>query len=658
MQMTQGPRDGPANIKCIMKPRIILTSIWVAAILILNGCGQQEGFADLFSGTVPVLEIRSGVKPQHTEPRTVFITLMKSELEVDGQVYPIQIISESEESINFSTTFPLAPEVTVTGITYRKTEEILDLQLGSLGKEIHLEKFDNMVRRKSAEFEEVDLTTDISHLSDNQKEMLRLLFRVADIIDEIYWSEVFPDRDAALSTMVSSDMEKFFRINYGPWERLNGNLPWLPDYGPKPPGSGFYPADMTREEFDALEDPAKTSLYTLVTRNPGGLLEVVPYHEAFAEQVREAAQLLNQAAELAEDKGFRKYLELRAEALLTDEYLASDLAWIDMKNNDIDFVAGPIENYEDGLYNYKASHESFILVKDREWSKRLDFISSVMPDMQKRLPVPALYKQEAPGSASDLGVYDVVHYAGNCNAGSKTIAINLPNDERVNAIKGSRKLQLKNAIRYKFEEILVPISNVLIDESQREHISFDAFFENTMYHEVAHSLGLSYTIDGRGTVREALKEQYSTLEEGKADILGLYLITKMAESGMLGEKDLMDNYVTFMASIFRKIRFGVASAHGKANMIRFYYFQESGAFSRSNTNGTYRVDFEKMKKAMNDLAVLILTTQGDGNYELARRLVEEKGYIREELQNDLDRLKELNIPVDITFNQGPELLGL
>ncbi len=379
---------------------------------------------------------------------------------------------------------------------------------------------------------------------------------------------------------------------------------------------------------------------------------------AWPDQVNKAAELLKQAAELAEDKGFKKYLNLRAEALLTDDYLASDMAWMDMKNNEIDFVVGPIENYEDALYNYKAAHESFILIKDKEWSEKLTFIASVLPEMQKDLPVPPEYKREVPGSDSDLGAYDAVYYAGDCNAGSKTIAINLPNDARVHASKGSRKLQLKNSIRYKFEEILVPISNVLIDETQREYVTFDAFFENTMFHEVAHGLGINQTINGKGTVRSALKEQYSALEEGKADILSLYLITQMAEKGLLGEKELMDNYVTFMSSIFRSIRFGVASSHGKANMVRFYYFQESGAFSRSETNGTYKIDFEKMQVAMNNLALLILTTQGDGNYDLAKTLVERSGFIKEELQADLARLQELNIPVDIVFNQGPELLGL
>ncbi len=633
-------------------------NIMAAALLLLNGCNQKESISDLFSGTLPMIQISGGESPSYCEPRALFIRLMDDEVELDGSWYPIERLSETGDTISFSASFPLTPNVSVTGMSYHKSEKTLTLELESLKKKVELELFDEMIKRKAAAFAPVDLTADLSHLSDRQKEMLGLLFRVADIMEDIYWAQVFPDRDAALGAMVNEELAQFFKINYGPWERLNGNLPYMPDYGPKPVGSGYYPTDMTREEFEALDDPAKTSLYTLIRRNTEGNLEVVPYHVAYAEQVKEAAELLNQAAELAEDDGFKKYLVLRSEALLTDDYLASDMAWMDMKQNEIDFVVGPIENYEDALYNYKAAHESFILIKDKEWSKKLAFISSVLPEMQKILPVPPEYKREVPGSDSDLGAYDVIYYAGDCNAGSKTIAINLPNDARVHASKGSRKLQLKNAIRYKFEEILVPISNVLIDEEQREHVTFDAFFENIMFHEVAHGLGINQTINGSGSVRSALKEQYSTLEEGKADIVGLYLITKMTEMGMLGEKELMDNYVTFMASIFRSIRFGVASSHGKANMIRFYYFQESGAFSKDVTNGTYKINFERMQVAMNDLAKLILTTQGDGNYKLAKSLVDESGFIREELQQDLDRLQELSIPVDIIFNQGPGLLGL
>lgn len=641
-----------------MKKQLVISSLFIAILLLVQSCNEKESMQELFSGTLPSLEIRNGESIRYIESKTLFIRILNDEAQVDGQLFPIEVLMEDDAMIVYSSDFPIDGELVVSGMTYIKSEQTLELELANMDKIVTLEQFDRMISRKAAEFTEVDLTADISKLSENQKEMLRLLFRVASIMEEIYWDQVFPDREAAFASMVNEDLSRFFMINYGPWERLNGNLPYLPDYGPKPAGSGYYPADMTKAEFETIDDPAKTSLYTLIRRNDDGSLKVIPYHEAWSSQVKEASDLLVKASELAEDEGFKKYLRLRAEALLTDDYLASDMAWMDMKNNEIDFVVGPIENYEDALFNYKAAHESFILIKDKEWSKKLAYISSVLPQMQLSLPVPPEYKREVPGSDSDLGAYDVIYYAGDCNAGSKTIAINLPNDERVHSSKGSRKLQLKNSIRYKFEQILIPISNVLIDEAQREYVTFDAFFENIMFHEIAHGLGINQTINGKGTVRSALKEQYSALEEGKADILSLFLISQMAENGMLGEKVLMENYVTFMASIFRSIRFGVASSHGKANMVRFYYFQESGAFSRDDILGTYKIDFEKMQTAMNNLALLILTTQGDGNYALAKKLVEESGFIKEELQADLNRLQELSIPVDIVFNQGPELLGL
>jgi hypothetical protein len=626
-------------------------------IMLFQACGNEKGVYELFSGTLPRFELADEEGSTYTSPQSIFLTMKGDAVEIEGEVYPIKPGSDNEESISYEVSIPFNNEHSVNSLTYLIQEEKLLLHFSGIDKPVTLEKFSNLMERKANEFAEVELTADLSHLSENQLELIALLFQVADIMEDIYWAQVFPDRDAALASMMDENITRFFKINYGPWERLNGNLPYLPDYGPKPKGSGFYPADMSIDEFEALDDPQKTGLYTLITREQDGSLKVSPYHEAYAEEVQKAAELLKQAAELADDEGFKNYLELRAKAFLSDDYYPSDLAWMDMKDNDIDFVVGPIENYEDALFNYKAAHESFILIKDKSWSEKLAYINSVLPEMQRSLPVPEIYKQEIPGSNSDLGAYDVIYYSGDCNAGSKTIAINLPNDERVHASKGSRKLQLKNAIRFKFEEILLPISNVLIAEEQREHVTFDAFFENVMYHEVAHGLGLNQTINGKGTVRSALKEQYSALEEGKADILALFLITRMHERGMLGKRDLMDTYVTYMASIFRKVRFGVASSHGKANMIRFYYFQEMGAFSR-NEDGTYSINFEAMQRAMNELSNQILTIQGEGNYNLALKLVEEKGFIREELQSDLDRLKVLNIPVDIVFKQGPEVVGL
>jgi len=514
------------------------------------------------------------------------------------------------------------------------------------------------MQKKLDEYAEVELTSDISHLTDNQKEMLGYLFEAAQLMDDIFWQEAYGDKEELLNSISDPAAKKFVKINYGPWERLNDNKPFIEGYGKKPAGANFYPSDMTKEEFEVLDADDKTSLYTLIRRNNDGELYTIPYHEAFKKETTKAVELIRKAAELAEDEGFKKYLSLRAEALETDNYYESDVAWMEMKNNDIDFIVGPIENYEDALYGYKAAHEAFILIKDQEWSKKLDKFAAFLPQFQKDLPVPQEYKNETPGSDSDLGAYDAVYYAGDCNAGSKTIAINLPNDEQVRLDKGSRKLQLKNSMKAKFDRILVPIANMVIHPEQRKHVKFDAFFENTMFHEVAHGLGLGNTIEGEQTVREALKEYYTSIEEGKADILGLYIVDKLYEMGELTSGEVMDNYVTFMAGIFRSARFGAASSHGKANMMRFYYFQKEGAFTKDSETGTYKVDFEKMKTAMNKLTKKILIIQGDGDFEQAKAWVKADGKIKEELQKDLDKINEAGIPRDIVFKQGKTMLEL
>jgi hypothetical protein len=516
---------------------------------------------------------------------------------------------------------------------------------------------DPEIQKKVDAYALFTLTTDLNSLGENEKQMIPILIEAAGIMDDIFWSETYGNKGRLFDSISDPATARFAEINYGPWERLNEDRPFVKGVGPKPAGAQFYPVDMTKEEFDAMEAADKTSLYTMVRREKTGNLYTIPYHIFFNDQVTRAAGLIRRAAALAEDPGLRKYLELRAEALLTDDYYPSDVAWMEMKNNRIDFVCGPIENYEDALFGYKAAHEAFVLVKDPEWSLKLARFSQLLPDLQKSLPVADEYKQEVPGIDSDLGVYDALFYAGDCNAGSKTIAINLPNDERVQLEKGSRKLQLKNSIKAKFDKILLPISEHIVAPDQRKHIVFDAFFENIMFHEVSHGLGIKNTLNGSGPVRKVLSEQYSALEEAKADILGLYLVSKLAEMGELGEKDLMDNYVTFMAGIFRSVRFGASNAHGKGNMLQFNYFLDAGAFVRDNATGFYQVDFEKMKEAVAGLGQLILTLQGDGNYEGAKQLMAEKGIVPSQLQEELNKINGLGIPKDIVFEQGLKVLG-
>lgn len=502
------------------------------------------------------------------------------------------------------------------------------------------------------------LQADLGDATAEQRRMLAQLIEAAKVMDDLFWRQAYgPDYQSWLQTLSPAEA-KLARINYGPWDRLNGDAPFIDGVGAKPLGARFYPADMTKAEFEAWDEPDKKGLYSLVQRKPNGELTLVPFHDAYEVALVKASNHLRNAAGLTPNSEFARYLTRRADALVSDDYQPSDLTWMDMKVNDFDVVIGAIETYEDQLFGYRAAYEAYVLKKDARWSAELARFADFLPDLQRGLPVPAAYKAEQPGSDSDLNAYEVLYYAGHSNAGSKTIAINLPNDEYVQLNKGTRRLQLKNAMRAKFEKILRPITEELITPEQRKHVTFDAFFANTMFHEVAHGLGIKNTVDGSGGVRSALKDVASSMEEGKADVLGLYMITELHRLGELGDADLTDNYVTFLASIFRSTRFGASSAHGKANMVRFNFFRDAGAFTRDQDSGTYSVDMTAMHAAMEALSARILVLQGDGDYQGAQQLTNELGVISSELADDLARLASAGIPVDIVFEQGVDVLGL
>ncbi len=531
---------------------------------------------------------------------------------------------------------------------------------GGKGKKVNstdsTKKDTSAMQKKLEEFATVELKTDLSKLTEKEKKMIPILIDVAKLMDDIFWMQTYGNKDSLLAGIKDEATKQFVEINYGPWERLNNNKPFVAGIGEKPLGANFYPKDMTKEEFEKFNGKDKASQYTLIRRGKDKKLQVVWYHEAYKDKITKAAELLNKAAELAEDAGLKNYLKLRAKALLDDNYFDSDCAWMDMKNNTIDFVVGSIENYEDGLYEYRAAEEATLLVKDKVWSKKLDKYLAMLPELQSNLPVDDKYRKEKPGSNSDLGVYDIIYYAGNANCGGKTIAINLPNDENVQLKKGSRRLQLKNAMRAKFDNILMPIAKLLIDSTQFANIKFDAFFDDVMFHEVAHGLGVKNTINGKGPARTALKETFSAFEEAKADVLGLFLISKLIDKKLVTEATLDDHYVTFMAGLIRSVRFGAAEAHGKANMMCFNYFEELGAFKFEN--GKYKVDFAKMKEAVSKWAGKILVFQGDGDYDGALKFLKTYGTVKPELQKCLDQLKTANIPVDVVFKQGVDVLGL
>ena len=507
-----------------------------------------------------------------------------------------------------------------------------------------------------ARYTTVKLEADESKLTPKEREMLPLLVDAARVMNGIFWMEAFGNRDSLMKATTDPVVRRLLDINYGPWDRLDNNAPFVLGIGPKPEGANFYPRNMTKAEFETAvagggprADSLK-SLYTVVRRDSAGKLQAIPYHVAFGWQHQLAATKLRQAAALAEDVGLKNYLTLRADALLSDNYQPSDFAWMDMKNNTLDIVVGPIETYEDALFGYKASHEGVVLVKDKEWSARLAKYIAMLPDLQRGIPVAAEYKREAPAEGSDLNAYDVVYVAGDANTGAKTIAINLPNDEQVQLKKGARRIQLKNAMRAKFDKILVPIAQELIVPDQLHNITFDAFFENVMFHEVAHGLGIKNTINNKGLVRAALKERAGSLEEGKADILGLYMVRQLNSQGALGPENIDDNYVTFLASLFRSVRFGATDSHGRANVVAFNFLQNMGAFTRA-ADGKYRVDMAKMRAGTDSLSARILMLQGNGDYVGVGALNEQFGKIGPVLQSDLARLAEKAIPVDIVYDQ-------
>ncbi len=510
----------------------------------------------------------------------------------------------------------------------------------------------------------VQLTTDVASLSESQREMIPHLIRAAQAMDRAFWQQSYGDEQDLMSSLDDPDARRYATINFGPWDRLDENEPFVEGYEDKPKGANFYPEDMTKEEFETAasasdeKGQALRSQYTMVRRNADGALEAIPYSVFFEDSYGAASDELRQAAALAEDPGLKRYLELRAKALQTDDYRPSDMAWMDMKDNVLDIVIGPIETYEDELFGYKAANEALVLVKDREWSARLTRYVTLLPELQKVLPVPDEYKAEAPGLDSDLNAYDVVYYAGDANSGVKAIAVNLPNDEGVQLQKGTRRLQLKNAMRAKFDKILVPITSVLIAEDQRDQINFDAFFENVMFHEVAHGLGIKNTIDGKGTVRSALKERASALEEAKADVLGLFMVEELAKRGELADKEVRDNYVTFFASILRSVRFGAADAHGRANLVQLAFLDEKGAFAFDGASQTYRVDVDKMRDGIRALTATILKFQGDGDYDGLGHFNEKYQIEGPALKANLERLEGRGIPVDVVFEQGVEVLGL
>lgn len=509
-----------------------------------------------------------------------------------------------------------------------------------------------------AQYTPLRLQYPVNSLRDSQRQMVFLLMEAAKLMDDIFWKQAYGDRDSLLSLATEDPLKQLLLINYGPYDRLNGNEPFIKRVPPKSAGANFYPANMSREEFVSSSLVHKKDMFTLLVRQENGRLATAFYHEAYAEEHQRVAELLHEAATYAESEDFRQYLELRAEDFMGSDYLASNFAWLKSRDSQIELIIGPIESYEDKLFGYKAAHQALLLVKDTAMSRELSRFAQFLPMLQARLPIDDSYQLgRSFDKDAEFNAYDALYAGGLFNAGSKTMALNVPHASQRLPGQAARRMLLKNIIRAKFDHILHPIGNILVDASQVSYVSYEAFFTNTLFHEMAQDLGVQSLRSGPGSVYDALQEYASTIDEGKADILGLYMAAILMDEGELPRTSLEELYTTYLASLFRSMRFGRSDAHGKANMLAFQHLMGEKALIRTAETGTYRVDFPQMRIAIESLSRKYLTLQGDGNYNEVSRWVEEEAKITPELAADLARLQIAGVPVDLVFEQGPEVIG-
>jgi hypothetical protein len=513
---------------------------------------------------------------------------------------------------------------------------------------------------KIRRFAPSDITADTSKLSDNDRKALDKLIEAAKLFDPLFLRQVWSGNEPlrkkleADSSPEGRERLHYFMINKGPWSLLDKNEPFIEGVPrDKPPQAGFYPDDITRDEFTTWvatlseqEKQRATGFFTVIRRGPDSKLKIVPYHEEYREFLEPAAKLLKEAAGLTTNQTLKNFLTKRADAFLSDDYYASDVAWMDL-DAPIDVTIGPYETYEDELFGYKAAFEAFITVRDDAESAKLVKFGGYLQELENNLPIDPKYRNPKLGAASPIRVVDNVFCSGDGNRGVQTAAFNLPNDEKVVKEKGSKRVMLKNVQEAKFNKALVPIAKVVMDPSQQSQISFEAFFTHILAHELMHGLGPhNITVGGRDTnVRKELKDLYSAIEEAKADITGLWALQYLIDNGSVDRAMERDLYTTYLASSFRSVRFGTTEAHGKGQAMQFNYLLDEGAIKTDQAAGTFSVDTLKIKDAVRKLANDILTIEAEGSYDKAKAMLDKYGVVRPVMQAALDRLSD--VPVDI-----------
>jgi hypothetical protein len=524
------------------------------------------------------------------------------------------------------------------------------------------------LRAKAARFAPVPIGADLKGLPENEKKALAKLVEAARLMDGIFLRQVWAGNESMLLALLEDDSPlgrarlHYFRINKGPWSRLDKEAPFLPGVGPKPPSANFYPAGATKAEVEAwmnglpeAEKGAATGFFTTIRRGAGGRFLAVPYNVEYQGELARAAELLREAAGLTAQPSLKAYLEKRAAAFLSNDYYESDVAWMEMDAT-IDPTIGPYETYEDEWFNYKAAFEAFITLKDEAETAKLARFGNELQDLEDHLPIDPALRNPKLGELAPLRVVNVVFTAGDANRGVQTAAFNLPNDERVVKEKGTKRVMLKNVQEAKFAKVLLPISKAALAAADRPHVSFDAFFTHILMHELMHGLGPhNIKVGGRETtVRKELQESYGPLEEAKADISGLWALQYLVDKGVLPKSLERTMYVTFLASSFRTIRFGLSAAHARGQAVQLNTLLDKGAFT-VNADGTFAVDAAKIKGAVTELTRDLLTLQASGDAARAKDLLDRMAVVRPPVQRVLDRLKAVPVDIEPQFVTAREL---
>jgi len=530
------------------------------------------------------------------------------------------------------------------------------------------------LQQMAARFEPTEITADLSKLSDADRRVLAKLVEASKIIDALFLRQVWAGNQPMLLDLVRDESPEgrarlhYFLINKGPWSRLDHNAPFVPGApADKPQGANFYPDGASKAEVEAWFKSVpqsirtrSTGFFTVIRRNAsptGGDFLIVPYSIEYQNELTQAAALLREAAALGTEPTLKAFLTKRADAFLSNEYYASDVAWMELKGA-IEPTIGPYEGYEDELFNYKAAFESFVTVQDAAESAKLQKLAGELQDIEDNLPIDPKHRNPKLGTLAPIVVVNEIFAAGDANRGVQTAAFNLPNDERVVREKGAKRVMLKNVQDAKFEKTLLPISKIVLPAGDRAHVAFDAFFTHIVVHELMHGLGPhSITVNGRGTtVRQQLKETYSFLEEAKADISGLFAIQHMIDKGVMPKSLEEQLYVTYLASAFRSIRFGVSEAHGKGIAVQLNYLLDQRGFV-AKPDGTFEVNRDRIKEGVAALTRDIMTIQAEGDYSKAKELGERLGVVRPEVQTALAKLAAIPVDIEPRFTAAERLLS-